>query len=549
MKKFVVIISCLFLFSIPSVEYAYTSGFLYMINAMNIPIKNVNGLDINEEIYNKYRLIVYGNPLIVNDERQRWKDSNIGNMSDSGKLWDETGRRGEYWILGQDYYGKSVHNEIFPDDYNSGTSPVNWNYKNVKGAEESWNDTSKFLYPEQKEYMLNQNLSRFGTVYDITAQKIGLKKARLENAATWGSAGSIYTEKPGIGNTIWVATFSVPPMAGNAELNSILNIPNGLEYTIEANQNEVEIPFDFGATIYGLSEYAKPEHIKNIKSQLKVNNVTKDEIAGTQTININKNGNIVINRNDYKDINKVVLNFECNSLMETFFPTDPVFYASKTVTVTINIITDSKNQAKIRNDEEAPSIYSVTLKRISVDKKENSKDLYLNRKTGRQFICAGQVLEITVRTSTDAKNVIFDFSGSNSIRELDNLTKKFLYEEPKTREKGVEKYSLNSLNELYDFPKSLKLDSENMYEKCFKSTYVIPYETIQTIHTWDSLRKNKQSAFEIDESKLFKSIKSPYTLVVSARSMQGVRTKRVSFDVAERWDTLYNRDISMYVSN
>ena len=55
-----------------------------------------------------------------------------------------------------------------------------------------------------------------------------MKKARLENYATWKTSGSIYTKKIGQDNRIWVATFNIPPMAANAKLKS--NLKYGLGY-------------------------------------------------------------------------------------------------------------------------------------------------------------------------------------------------------------------------------------------------------------------------------------------------------------------------------
>ena len=539
-----------FMMSMPMC-YAYSSGFLYMITAMKIEMNNVNGLPINEEIYEKYNLIVYGSPTTVNDPKQRWKSTDNGNWTKDGGAWNGAGERGEYWVLGQDFSGKSVHNEIFPDDYNSGTSPLEWNYRVINGAEESWSDATKYMYDEQKEYMLSQKLSRFGTTYDLTVMDIGLDKVRLENYATWGSAGSVYTEKPGQGNVYWVATFSIPPMAGEAKLNSVLDLMNGAEYTIPKDVNEIEIPFSFGAYIDGLSEYARDEHIKLIESELKVNGITYDIVSASETIRIGKNGSLIVNRNDYPGVGKITLNLECNSFATTYFPSDPVLYSNKNATITINLESDSKNKVSSESDRYAPIIYNIKLKRITTDKwgNEVAEDLYVNEKTGLPFVCAGQVIKIEVETSKSAEKVTFDFSGSNSIRTLDNLTKRFLWDEPQSRGEKSRYSSLAALQRAYNMPARLKLEKSKRETNIFSATYVIPYQTTQTLHSWNSLREEKKDAFKIDESKLFKRKGSSYTLVVKATSDKGSRTKNYSFDVAERWDELYNHDISKYISN
>ena len=76
MKKtfFLTIIVLLFC----STVYGYSSGFEYMLKTLEIPVSNVNGYWIDEDIYNRYNLLVYGNPLIIT-KNQRWKESQNGN--------------------------------------------------------------------------------------------------------------------------------------------------------------------------------------------------------------------------------------------------------------------------------------------------------------------------------------------------------------------------------------------------------------------------------------------------------------------------------------
>ena len=45
--------------------FGYSSSFKYMLNSLNIEKQNVNGHFINEDIYNKYNLLVYGSPNII----------------------------------------------------------------------------------------------------------------------------------------------------------------------------------------------------------------------------------------------------------------------------------------------------------------------------------------------------------------------------------------------------------------------------------------------------------------------------------------------------
>lgn len=542
MKKFLLFLVSVFVLNI-SVCYAYTSGFDYMLSAMSIEKVNVNGFTINEYIYERYKLIVYGDPVIINHPKQRWKIVENGN-------WNNAGEIGEFWILGQDYSGKLVHNELFPDDYNSGTSPLNWNYRIVKDAEESWNDTSLYMYETQREYMLTQKLSRFGITYDLTALDIGLDKAKVENYATWGNAGSIYTEKPGEGNIYWAATFNVPPMAGEAKLNSILEFPYGTEYTMDKNVNNLEIPYVYGAEILGLSEYAKSEHIKVIETEVKIDGIRNGIVSGTETLKITQNGKIIINRNDYEEMDKIVLKVETNSFAGTYFLNDSIMYASNEQTITINLKDEEYIRESTRDDKVAPTIYSVTIKRVSVTGRDKNGlvDLYTNNKTKRKFICAGQVIQIEVKTSVDAVATMFSFNGLSSISTLDDTTKRFLWDEPLERNEKLLYSDLKRLENAFELPRGMQLKEETETYRVFSGTYVIPYETTQTLHSWNSLRSISKDAFDIDESKLFASIRNPYELVIEARSYRGSSYKTYSLDVAERWDTLFNRDISKYIS-
>ena len=541
MKKFVVFL--MMLFAINPVVYGYTDSFLYMIDAMGIERQNVNGFHINEYIYENYKLIVYGDPIVINASKQRWKEVNNG-------CWVNNGKQGEYWILGQDYSGKVVHNELFPDDYNSGTSPLNWNYRVVKNAEESWNDTTLYMYDSQKEYMLTQKLSRFGITYDLTALDIGLDKARVENYATWRSAGSIYTEKPGEGNIYWAATFNVPPMAGDAKLNSILIFPNGTEYTISKDEESIEIPYIFGAQIDELSEYAKAEHIKIIESELKIDGIQHEILSASETVKITRNGSVVVNKCDYSGVDKIILKFELNSFASTYFLNDPVMYSGTEQTIIINIENEERVKESIVNDENAPRIYSIKLKRVSTDNYGRMQDveLYTNKKTRSKFICAGQMIKIEVKTSSDAMAVSFSFNGLSSISTLDETTKKFLWTDPKKRNEMALYSSLHELEKSYDLPRKMTLKSQDENYKVFSATYVIPYETTQTLYSWNTLRNESKDAFKIDESKLFTRIRNPYRLVIKAGNYNGGSTETYLLDVVERWDELFNRDVSKYIN-
>ena len=125
MKKIVfitILISTLFM----KYSFAISESFQKIISTLNVPDKNIDGYEINEEIYNKYNLIVYGTPKDVIN-KQRWKDVPEGKIKN-----ETTGAQGEYRILGYSVTGTVVNNESFPDDYVSGKSPEEWNYIYIK---------------------------------------------------------------------------------------------------------------------------------------------------------------------------------------------------------------------------------------------------------------------------------------------------------------------------------------------------------------------------------------------------------------------------------
>ena len=103
LKKFFIIITIILTFN--KAVYGYSSSFEYMITTLNIEKQNENGNYINEEIYNEYNLIVYGNPNVIT-KNQRWKDSENGKWTKNGSAWNGSGIRGEYWILGENYFRK-----------------------------------------------------------------------------------------------------------------------------------------------------------------------------------------------------------------------------------------------------------------------------------------------------------------------------------------------------------------------------------------------------------------------------------------------------------
>lgn len=554
MKKIISLLLMIIVMS--SISYAYSEDFKYMLDTLEISEKNTSGLLINEEIYNAYNLLVYGSPLKIK-EGQRWKDVKEGRWTYNGGVFKNNikARRGEYWILGENADGKEVHNEIFPDDYVTGTSPLDWNYIEIADAEESWLDNSSYHSEKQKEYMLKHNLSRYGETYEINVEKIGMKKARLENYATWKTSGSIYTKKIGQDNRIWVATFNIPPMAANAKLKSNLKFGKGNNFKLKPDEEVLEIPISFGAIIEEMSEYVTKEDIKNIKSELYIDGKRVSSISKNEEISINQNYILNFKKDNYSSDGTVEIAVKCNSIAETYFNLDTPMYSSCEEVIVIhldeekqNVFVESVNKRFESGDK--PKIASIEIKRITTDSKGNEKyvDLPKALKTNKEFILAGQVIHVKVTTLNNTESVTLEFAGDKSMITLDDLTEKFEWTEPKMRGVKTRYKRLQALKKSYNMP--IKLLTEDGFEngkRTFTCIYIVPYGTKQTLESWASLREKNRNAFSIDESKVFDRIDKPYILVVKAKSKIGIVTKEKELDVFEAWNTVYNRDLTKYV--
>lgn len=555
MKTKISLIFMLMLIIISKETYAYTEGFRYMIQELEIPEKNINGLMLNEDIYDKYNIIVYGSAKDIKNG-QRWKEVSNGNwIYNTGLYKNETNViRGEYWILGENVDGREVHNEIFPDDYVTSVSPLEWNYVEISDAEKSWLDTSSYHSEKQIEYMLKQNLSRKGITYDITAEKIGINKARLETYATWKTSGSIYTKKYGPNNMYWGATFNVPPLATEAKLNSYLYFAKGTSYKFSDECDKIKISISYGAIIDGLTEYVTKEDIKNIKTELLIDGKKVKSTSTKEEINLDDCYLLEVSKEDCKS-NVLEILVTCNSVAETYFNLDTPMYSSKEEILTIylneeieKIIVNNVNKRYQSGDK--PKIASIEIKRITTNSKgeESYTNLDVAKKTDKNFILAGQVIYIRVTTLNDTQSVTLEIEGDKSITTFDELTQKFEWTEAKERGIKTRYKSLQDFKNTYKMPLKLKLEEDlGGGEKVFSTIYVVPYKTKQTLESWSTLREKTRDAFSIDENKIFERLDLPYSLVLKAKSEIGVTTKRKELDVFESWNTIYNRDLSKYV--
>lgn len=540
MKKFFTAI-LIFVLTIGTSSFATVSSkFQKTLELMNVPVKNKDGYEINEEMYNKYNLIVYGKPQDVS-KNQRWKDVSSGKWTN-----ETTGKTGEYRILGYSLSGTVVNNESFPDDYVSGKSPEEWNYIIIDDALSSWNDTEDYQTKEQIEYMLNQKLSRNGTQYNLTAKSIGLDKARLEAYATWKTAGSIFTLKNGSNGLFWGATFNVPPMAADAQVVANLEFPNGTTYMFSEKSDTIEIPFTYGAEAINLTEYAKAEHIKNITSEIEIQYTLFDKITGEKTTKITKESKIIIDKNKYSLEEGIHILVRNTAVLETLFSNEAPLVDIKEVTLNINCEEEEEyiyvSNINKQDYEEIPRPRITSIELYRKEANGNNKLLNTIKKTNNKFICAGQVLIVKAKITNSPTSVKFYIQGNSSIQTLDELTKRFVYDEPKQRNEKLLYSSLSSLKNSYNLPLTMNANS-GFYEV----QYIIPYQTKQTVHSWNTLRNLTGNALEINTNNLFSKISEPYVIKIRASNTGGTTTRSINLDVFERWDTVYNRDISEYI--
>ena len=174
------------------------------------------------------------------------------------------------------------------------------------------------------------------------------------------------------------------------------------------------------------------------------------------------------------------------------------------------------------------------------------------------FIMAGHEMGVKVLTKGYVDKIEMDFSGptvdydkDTSVKTLDDLTKRFEWDDPVSRNRTSEYSSLKDLQNHYVMPQAFSnvYTPKTDYHNIYTTYYLVPYGTKQSLHSWYTLREESGSAFKIDTDKLLERIKDPFVLKLKLYSGSRYVEKDIEFDVFERWDTLFNRDIRPYVDN
>ncbi len=483
MKKYInyklKILLCLFLLSTICIfsKYCYciSDNFKFVIDTIGIPEYNILGERINEDIYNIYKIFVYSDPIEVQKRTnlQRFKI-----VKDNGKWFKEdTFEKGEYYILGTNYSGEYITNVYFPVDFVPEVTPEYWSYLYNENSFNSWRDSSKYKYEEQLNYMKNSNLwfdkidyennicNSYELVeYNINANNIGINKVFLENCATWKTYGTVSIKRKTNDNNIRYATFFVKPMSANADIRSKLKVKDTI--TVEDLNSYIDITF--GADAINLSDYAKEEHIKEIVSDIYINDIKVDTIKIQNNSSVEKSISYKIPIEDY-DNNKKILNIKVKSYLHTEFNVDGLMQDLLERNITIH--------KDISLNNNTVPVYSIFFK--SLEKNDNKyfiKSLIRTDKTDKVnslgIIEKGKKLAIKI-SGNIKDNISIHVNGKHMESELLMKDKDSIV---------------------------LKVNVEDVF--------------LNTIATWNYLRQIKGNYFDIDLSKIGSRIKNPNLVTI-----------------------------------
>lgn len=462
MRIIVILISLFFTSHISAMSYEFEK----MINIVGIPRYNVLGHELNEELYITYNQFIYASPTQITG-RQRWKNVNEGRWTEGGGMWRGSGNRGEYYAIGTDYSGVVVHNFYFPVDRTPKIPPHEWNYCNFNGALNSWNDTSRYKFADQLSHMKNTNIiydridynnnhcNPYDLVeYPINALQINLNRCQLELAATWNTNGVILIRRY-IDGIWWETVFLVKPMAADVKLNSEVKFDKK-PLTLDENTKELFLDVEFGANVTNYSGYAKKEHIKEIKSELYLENEKQDELSIIKNDNGRKKARIKIDRSKLEvgKVNRVKI--KSSSYMITEFSADGMYKDENTQYLEIDV-------KKLRPPN-------------PLEDKE-VKRLYIN---GENEYCVSNILK---------HEDVPIFQGGQ--------------------------YIVNKIT-FRDKIQTIKANDDSKFYKINEKQYInvkkIPIDTDSTLASYEDLRNESGNYFRINTAEILKPLKDPYTV-------------------------------------
>ncbi|MBE5821669.1 MAG: hypothetical protein E7311_03650 [Clostridiales bacterium] len=605
------IIAFVFLIMINSYTYAISNEFNKIINTMQVKKYNNLGYEINEEIYYKYKKIVYGSPEeLLSNNNQEWTSL------ENGK-WIKNGENGEYKLLGYNVIGEVVVNNYYKKDNEKETiiSPLKWEY--LKINEDTYFDNTKYKFEDVKEYLLNQNLIYNGVKYNITPNKIGIGNFEVESFPTWQNQGVIKVNTIDEDKNINEELLYIDPLAPNARAVTQLTY-NGRNEYISPVQDYIYLPIKYSIGIGNLGEYAKKEHIKKIVLEIYVKDILTNQINITDNLHSSGTCKVKVYRTDYEgryfherftQATTVNVNIKARVKVFTDFSTDIPLYAKHEINVPLSIhpliLSDylyilpsvrnsyvmlnekeyelpeylypdidetyieeeessqnDDNKNNLDNEKDTSSINNDYIEdiRLSIVKMENNNKVFnsLNKTNSTKlvnsegFISAGQNLGIEIKTKQEVEKIEMQILGDNSIKTLDNNTKIFEWD---NIIKNNKKTRWATLDEYYDFYSKEKYELVKVNENQYLFEYLIPYQTKQTLHSWNSIREITGNS-NIDKKLLMTRIGEPYLINLDVyvkneedNVIEKKQSIQIKFDVFENWKNLYNRDITPYIIN
>lgn len=486
-KKLMKLLFCIFFLCLSAffqnISYGISNEFQFIIDTIGIPEYNKLGERINEQIYQVYHFFVYSDPVSITARttKQRFK------VVDKKGKWKQEGTNqlGEYYILGSNYQGDLVTNVYFPSDFIPEVPPQNWNFISDESALQSWNDSSKYRYIEQLEYMKNSNI-QFDKIdfenqqidsyelieYPINAMDIGLDKAVLETCATWKTAGIIRVNRMAQDHSIRHATFYIKAMAASADVKAFLDIDDNFVL----QDGKVRIKFKFGAQAINLTNYAKEEHIKEIFAQVLINNQEIATVKANQQKKVEKEVFYEMSQKDFESLGVDKLTIQVKCYLYTEFNVDGLMQdkIERDITIRENI------------EEEVPVTY-VLLKQLE---KLNS-DYYLR-----------DLLQTQQTRKVNSVGMI------EKGRKIAILIKDF----PK------EVQDLSQIDVIINENKCAKeLMKQNDNEMILNVSLDKDIDICSTIASWKSLRDFCGSYYEVEANQVGKRLAKPNELKVHLR--------------------------------
>ena len=491
--------------------YALSEDFLFTIDTVGIPRVNSYGYEISEDVYLAYNIFAYSEPHKISSSNQRWKNSKYGYWAKGKGRYTGSGTRGEYYVIGYTYSGEEIFNYYFPMDSIPTTTPDTWTFYSYPAAEASWEDETMYKYEEQLTHMLKSKLMfndlsstakannpKYIKEYNITAEKIGKKKARLETAATWRTYGMISTRRK-ISGVIYKQVYLVKPMAADAEVE--VNLEIGENYILTEDNEELLIPIKYGVNIINMTGYANEKHIKEIKCSLYVDNENVDEISGSKIISVGNEYMLVITRENSSKRTEKTIEIRADGYMHTEFAADGLL--RDTLTKTINVQIEPKKIPPIKNIG------------YTVIEKENDimvvRPLAQNFETNMEetigFIEAGKTLGVKLEFAVD------------SVKKID--------------------IKLNENSVMY----TTLVETENKKIIGIK----IPENTETTLYGETSLRDENVSYFNINKSNIGTRKKDPYTLKIIVTNQEKEYITECKIDILDSY--LSNMNTEVHVTN